>query len=88
MVSFFIVIELSELLSDLLNFWVVIILLNLSILVVLISTHAHPGVDLHSSNPFPSQISSDIGLNLDEQSHLLGCHPSIEVGGIVSSDIS
>ena len=88
MVGFFIVIELSKLLSDLLNFWVVIILLNLTIFVVLISSHAHASVDLHGSNSFSRQVASDVGLNFDQQSHLFSGHSPIEVRGVVSSYVS
>jgi hypothetical protein len=83
-----IVVELSKLFSNLLNFWVVIVLLNLTILVVLISAEPHSCVNLHCSDLLPGQEPPYVRLNLNKQCHLLCGHPPVEVGSIIGSYIS
>jgi len=67
-VSLFVIVEFTELVSDLLNFFVVIVLLTVFIVV---STHA--GIVLHTSDFLSSQETSEISLDLNDESQLLNC---------------
>ena len=68
------VIEFTKLFSDLLNFLVIIILLDFTVLVVCISTHAHASIYLHCSDSLSSQETSNVGLDLDQESQLSSTH--------------
>ena len=68
------VVKLTKFLSDLLNFLVVVVLLNLTILVVRITTHSHAGIYLHGSDSLSCEETSDISLDLDQESQLSRTH--------------
>lgn len=70
-IALFIVVELAELFSDLLDLGIVVILLHLGVGVILV--HAH--VDLRNANLLSCEISSNCGLNLNDQCKLFHCDP-------------
>jgi hypothetical protein len=75
MVGLLVVVELAKFLSDLLNFLIIVILLDFAILVICITTHSHARIDLHGSNPLSCKETSNVCLNLDKESQLSGTHP-------------
>ena len=66
MIGLFIVVELTKFFSDLLHFLIIVILLDLAIFVVNVAAHADACIDLHGSNPFSGQKSSNVGLDFDK----------------------
>jgi len=87
-VGLFVIIELTKFFPDLLHLWIVIILLNLPIFIINVATHSYASVDLHGSYSLSCQVAPDVSLNLNQQGHLPGGHPSTEAIGVVSFDIS
>jgi len=61
--------EFTELFSNLLNFRIIIILLNLLAIILLVHAMDADIVVLHPQ-PFPGDVSPDEGLGLDQQSNL------------------
>jgi len=70
-ITLLIVVELTELLSDLLDLGIVVIFLHLGVRIILV--HAH--VDLRNANLLTREIAPDCGLDLNDQSKLLHCDP-------------
>jgi len=70
-ITLLIVVELTELLSDLLDLGIVVIFLHLGVRIILV--HAH--VDLRNANLLSCEISPNCGLDLNDQSKLLHCDP-------------
>jgi len=70
-ITLLIVVELTELLSDLLDLGIVVIFLHLGVRIILVHSH----VDLRNANLLTREIAPDCGLDLNDQSKLLHCDP-------------
>lgn len=71
-VGLLVIVELSELFSNLLHLGVVIVISDLGIWIVLVNAHIHLG------HPYflPGQVASDCCLHLYDEGKLLHCDPS------------
>lgn len=83
-VRLLIIIELSELLSDLLNFWIVIVVCYFGIGIVLVDSHVH----LRHSYFLPRQETSNRCLHLYDKGKLLHCDSSAKLIVIQSLDVA
>lgn len=67
MIGLLIIVKFTKLLSNLLHFWIIVVVCDLRIWIVLVDAHVH----LRHSNLLPRKIAPNSRLHLDDEGQLL-----------------